>query len=127
MRPRQAGAARGQAQDEQLPAATAHPTADHSHRLHRRHPDRKVNSIAVRTAYSRDRGLSPSLSHPCWDTACIALDIDRRTFGPRDKTNDGRENTGPPRLAMKEGNMTAGGQEQVLAGTLGSKNKAHAQ
>src|SRR3954454_11251424 len=46
MRPRQAGATRGQAQDEQLPAATSHPTADHSHRLHRRHPDRKVNSIA---------------------------------------------------------------------------------
>src|SRR3954451_5246210 len=45
--PRPAGAPRGQAQDEQLPAATAHPTADHPHRLHRCHPDRKVNSIGV--------------------------------------------------------------------------------
>src|SRR3954471_7813049 len=42
-------ATRGQAQDEQLPAATSHPTADHSHRLHRRHPDRKVNSIGARS------------------------------------------------------------------------------
>src|SRR3954447_17533445 len=43
--PRSAGAARGQAQDERLPAAAPRPAADHLHQLRRRHQHRKVNDI----------------------------------------------------------------------------------
>src|SRR3954447_26239582 len=46
--PRPKGAARGQAQDERLPAATARAATDHPDRLRRRHQDRKVNSIGLR-------------------------------------------------------------------------------
>ena len=42
--PRPEGAARGQAQDERLPAAASRPAADPPDRLRRRHQDRKVNS-----------------------------------------------------------------------------------
>src|SRR3954463_284117 len=66
MRPRQAGATRGQAQDEQLPAATSHPTPDHSHRLHRRHPDRKVNSIAASLAAPDPDGPHSGIRLPPW-------------------------------------------------------------
>jgi hypothetical protein len=46
--PRSAGAARGQAQDERLPAATARAATDHPDRLRRRHQDRKVNGVDPR-------------------------------------------------------------------------------
>src|SRR3954449_376727 len=39
------GAARGQAQDERLPAATARPAADRPRRLRRRHQDRRVRLL----------------------------------------------------------------------------------
>src|SRR4051795_11467357 len=50
--PRPKGAARGQAQDERLPAATARAATDHPDRLRRRHQDRKVNSIVPSPDYS---------------------------------------------------------------------------
>ncbi len=42
----------GQAQDERLPIAPSHPTADHAHRLQGRYPDRKVNSVALNRQFS---------------------------------------------------------------------------
>ncbi len=56
-RPRPAGAARRQTQDEQLSAAPPHRAADHPHRLHCRHPDRKVNSIETNPHFSYGRAL----------------------------------------------------------------------
>ena len=44
--PRPEGAARGQAEDEQLQAAASRAATDHPHRLRRRHQDRKVNGVA---------------------------------------------------------------------------------
>src|SRR3954471_1425385 len=55
--PRPAGAARGEAQDERLQAATARAATDHPDRLRRRHPDRKMNGIEAKGGSARWNGL----------------------------------------------------------------------
>src|SRR4051812_6667054 len=57
--PRSAGAARGQAQDERLPAAAPRPAADHLHQLRRRHQHRKVNDIACSPGSARPGARPP--------------------------------------------------------------------